>query len=227
MRCLKREKIRLFCCAALVLFCFFLTAEREKRVMLPLSGHKVVLDAGHGGWDPGKTGTSGFSHEKDLNLFVTECLAEYLELAGVETVCTRNADEALAEGKGKDLAERKRIAEESGAELLISIHQNAFPSRRVWGAQVFYHKGSAEGKRLADCVQESLKTVLSDGNKRTAKENESYYMLRTVKMPAIIIECGFLSNREEEKLLNDARYREKLAWAVLAGVQAYFEGNQH
>ena len=182
----------------------------------------IVLDAGHGGWDPGKTGTEG-KNEKDLNLAVAEKLAEYLEIGGAEVILTRTSDEALGEGKRTDMAERKRIANESGADILISIHQNAFPSAKVKGAQVFYHNSSGNGKLLAESVQESLRSRVDGSNHRQAKENDSYYILRTTEIPAVIVECGFLSNHEEEKLLNDEGYQEKLAWAIYCGILDYFK----
>ena len=121
------------------------------------------------------------------------------------------------------MAERKRIANESGADILVSIHQNAFPSAKVKGAQVFYHNSSGEGKVLAECVQESLRHRVDGSNNRQAKENKDYYILRTTEIPAVIVECGFLSNYEEEKLLNDAEYQEKLAWAIYCGILDYFK----
>ena len=182
----------------------------------------IVLDAGHGGWDPGKTGTEG-KNEKDLNLAVAEKLAEYLEIGGAEVILTRTSDEALGEGKRTDMAERKRIANESDADILVSIHQNAFPSAKVKGAQVFYHNSSGNGKLLAESVQESLRSRVDGSNHRQAKENDSYYILRTTEIPAVIVECGFLSNHEEEKLLNDEGYQEKLAWAIYCGILDYFK----
>ena len=171
---------------------------------------------------PGKTGTGG-ENEKILNLAVTEKLTEYLEQGGAEVILTRNADTALGGSKHADMAERQRIANETGADILVSIHQNAFPSAKAKGAQVFYHKSSERGKILAECVQESLKSRVDGSNRRMAKENKEYYILRTTQIPAVIVECGFLSNAEEERLLNDTAYQERLAWAVYCGILDYFE----
>ena len=180
------------------------------------------LQSAHGGWDPGKTGTGG-ENEKILNLAVTEKLTEYLEQGGAEVILTRNQDTALGSSKHADMAERQRIANETGADILVSIHQNAFPSAKAKGAQVFYHKSSERGKILAECVQESLKSRVDGSNRRMAKENKEYYILRTTQIPAVIVECGFLSNAEEERLLNDTAYQERLAWAVYCGILDYFE----
>ena len=214
----------LFCCLCIIGGCLLYTAmgQRTKAAMFPMMDATIVLDAGHGGWDPGKTGERG-ANEKDLNLAVAEKLAEYLELGGANVILTRSSDDALGSGKKGDMAERKRIANESHADALVSIHQNAFPSAKAKGAQVFYHKSSEKGKVLAECVQESLRNRVDGSNQRQAKENKSYYILRTTEIPAVIVECGFLSNAEEEKLLNDAGYQEKLAWAIYCGVLDYFE----
>lgn len=193
-----------------------------ENTMFSMLDATIVLDAGHGGWDPGKTGTAG-ANEKDLNLSVVEKLAEYLEQGGAEVILTRESDDALGDGKRTDMAERKRIANESGADIIVSIHQNAFPSAKAKGAQVFYHNSSENGKVLAECVQESLRSRVDGSNHRQAKENRDYYILRTTEIPAVIVECGFLSNTEEEKLLNDAEYQGKLAWAIYCGILDYFE----
>ena len=197
-------------------------AEQGEKAMFPVMGAKIVLDAGHGGWDPGKTGTNG-KNEKELNLAVVEKLKDYLEQSGAEVILTRSSDDALGKEKQADMAERKRIANESGAEILLSIHQNAFPSAKAKGAQVFYHNSSEKGKLLAECVQENLRNRVDGSNSRQAKENTSYYILKTTEIPAVIVECGFLSNGEEEKLLNDGAYQEKLAWAIYCGILDYFE----
>ena len=211
-------------CLCIIGGCLLHTAfyDGAKNTMFSMLDATIVLDAGHGGWDPGKTGTTG-ADEKELNLAVVGKLAEYLEQGGAEVILTRGNDDALGSGKKADMAERKRIANVSDADILVSIHQNAFPSAKAKGAQVFYHKNSENGKVLAECIQESLKNRVDGSNQRMAKENKDYYILRTTEIPAVIVECGFLSNAEEEKLLNNAEYQEKLAWAIYCGVLDYFE----
>ncbi len=212
------------CCLCVIGGCFLHTAlrQREEDALFSMMDATIVLDAGHGGWDPGRTGTGGVD-EKELNLAVVEKLAEYLEQGGAEVILTRDGDNALGNKKQADMAERKRIVNESGADLLVSIHQNAFPSAKAKGAQVFYHNSSGNGKRLAECVQESLRSRVDGSNQRQAKENKDYYILRTTEIPAVIVECGFLSNAEEERLLNDDTYQEKLAWAIYCGILDYFK----
>lgn len=219
----RKNSCAVLCCLCIIGRCFLHTAGAcAAAALLPLSDAVIVLDAGHGGWDPGKTGTDG-ADEKELNLAIVEKLAAYLEAGGAEVILTRAADTALGGGKRADMAERKEIADASGGDMLISIHQNAFPSAAARGAQVFYHGESERGRLLAESVQESLRSRLADGNQRQAKENQAYYILRMTELPAVIVECGFLSNREEEALLNDAGYQEKLAWAIYCGILDYFE----
>ena len=159
---LRKEWVSLVCCFCIIGVCLVHTAlGKETKALFPMMGVRVVLDAGHGGWDPGKTGTGG-ENEKILNLAVTEKLTEYLEQGGAEVILTRNADTALGGSKHADMAERQRIANETGADILVSIHQNAFPSAKAKGAQVFYHKSSERGKILAECVDLSMLTGLDD-----------------------------------------------------------------
>lgn len=193
--------------------------------MLPVDQKVVILDAGHGGWDPGKIGTGG-DDEKNINLIVMEKLQQYLEQGGATVFVTRATDEALGQAKRSDMAERKKIANENSGDILVSIHQNAFPSSGVKGAQVFYHKSSENGKKLAELVQESLKANVNSENKRQAKQNSDYYILRTTEIPAVIVECGFLSNPGEEALLNDGAYQDKLAWAIYLGIIEYFSEDE-
>lgn len=223
----KRDWTACACCLGVICLCLWTTAVMQPAatVMLAVERKIVILDAGHGGWDPGKTGT--FADEKMLNLAVVEKLQGYLEQSGATVFLTRDTDEALGGGKREDMAERKRIANESGGDILVSIHQNAFPSAKAKGAQVFYHKSSGEAKRLAECLQESLRERVDDGNTRQAKENGDYYILRTTELPAAIVECGFLSNREEERLLNDENYQDRLAWAIYCGIMEYFEQSEN
>lgn len=221
---LRKERVGLICCICIIGACLWQTAIREKsaQVMLPVERKTIVLDAGHGGWDPGKTGSTQYADEKDLNLAVVEKLQHYLEQGGATVLLTRNTDDALGGGKREDMAQRKKIANEYDGDILVSIHQNAFPSPKVKGAQVFYHQNSPKAKALAESVQESLRQRVDESNGRQAKENKEYYILRATEIPAIIVECGFLSNREEEALLNDSDYQDKLAWAVYCGILEYF-----
>ena len=161
-------------------------------------------------------------NEKDINIDIAQKLCLFLEEAGADVYFTRDEDEALGETKSEDMKKRINVVDESNADIMISIHQNAYPSESVKGAQTFYFKGSDGGKALAENIQESLVRALDEKNKRVAKENTSYYIIKNTEIPSVIIECGFLSNPDEEKKLNTEEYRLKTAWAIFDGIREYF-----
>lgn len=219
-----KEKMTLLFSLAILAVCFLGVGkygQEATHTMLPVDQKTIVLDAGHGGWDPGKVGSGGVD-EKEINLAIMERLQQYLEQGGAVVMITRGTDEALGKNKKADMAERKAIANESGGDILVSVHQNSFPSNRAAGAQVFYHKQSPAGKRLGELVQESLRSNVDSENRRQVKANSDYYILRTTEIPAVIVECGFLSNGGEEKKLNDPSYQDQLAWAIYLGIVEYF-----
>ncbi len=187
---------------------------------MPIASKNIVIDAGHGDWDPGKVAKDG-TLEKDINLKISKYLQGYLEQSGGFVLTTRIDDTALSDKKREDLKERKNIANNEEVDLLVSIHQNSFPKESVKGAQVFYYKDSEESKKLAECVQNRLKEIDSTNN-RVAKESKEYYILKQTKMPAIIVECGFLSNMEENNNLKDEEYQKKVAWAIYLGILDYY-----
>ncbi len=188
---------------------------------LPVNNRCIVIDAGHGGYDPGKVAADG-TEEKGINLAVAKALEGYLEQGGAVVYTTRTEDSSLSKNKREDLKSRADIANSGKADMFISIHQNSFPSGNARGAQVFYYKGSEQGKRLAELIQYRLKEVADDANERTAKANDSYYVLKQTDIPGVIVECGFLSNSEEKERLLDEEYQQKLAWAIYMGVSDYF-----
>lgn len=187
----------------------------------------VLLDAGHGGVDPGKIAVTGVK-EKDINLQIALKTEKLLKKAGYEVVMTRESDSGLYEesDSNKKIADMKKrclMVEESHADILVSIHQNSYQSEGVKGAQVFYYSHSEEGKKLAEILQEKFKENVDPENGRMAKANDSYYILLNVKCPAVIAECGFLSNYQEAELLEDEKYQEKVAKALTEGIVSYFE----
>lgn len=202
-----------------------ISAEAERRENPPV----VVVDVGHGGNDPGKVGIDG-SLEKDINLQIALQLKTYLEQSDVKVVMTRDADVGLYEEsdtrkKMADMKKRCEIIEESGADLVVSIHQNSYHEESVSGGQVFYYKSSEKGKKLAEILQKRFDYVLGDQNRRMAKANGNYYLLLHVKCPIVIVECGFLSNRKEAAMLQDEEYQDKLAWTIHMGVLEYLNGS--
>ncbi|MCD8365405.1 MAG: N-acetylmuramoyl-L-alanine amidase [Clostridiales bacterium] len=187
----------------------------------------VVIDPGHGADDPGKVGVSG-TNEKDLNLEIALRLRDYLAGQGIRVVMTREEDVSLAEDgatsvKVSDLKKRVEIIEKAGAVLAVSIHQNSYTDDSVSGAQVFYYGDSVQGELLAGMLQKSLIEYLDPSNTRKAKSNESYYILKKTSVPTVIVECGFLSNPEEEALLNEEEYQEKIVAAIYEGIAEYLE----
>lgn len=185
----------------------------------------VVIDAGHGGKDPGKTREDVL--EKDINLDIANILREKLEAAGYQVIMTRTEDMGLyqetdSNKKATDMRSRCELINSSGADLAISIHQNSYTDNSVNGAQVFYYRHSQEGEKLANMVQASLKKNVNENNTRQAKYNDSYYLLINTACPTVIVECGFLSNENEAKLLQQREYQEKLAMAISLGIDEYF-----
>ncbi len=188
-------------------------------------GKSVVLDAGHGGVDPGKVGVNG-ANEKEINLKIAGRLKEYLEAAGFSVTMTRTTDDGLysesdAKKKAADMKARIKIIEDCKPEFAVSIHQNSFTHESSFGAQVFYYEKSEEGRKMAEQLQATIKQLIADENHRQAKANTSYYLLKKSPCPMVIVECGFLSNPREADLLITEEYQDKMAWAVCYGIVEY------
>lgn len=184
----------------------------------------IVVDAGHGGFDPGKVGTAG-TLEKDINLSIALKLKKVLEDSGYQVVMIRETDTALCDAgskrkKADDLKARVSMINEQKPALTVSIHQNSY-SAGTKGAQVFYFKNSEESHQFASVLQETVKEKINDGNHRIEKGNDSYYMLKKTEGIFAIIECGFLSNPQEEVLLNADDYQQKMAEAIAEGIERY------
>ena len=184
----------------------------------------IVVDAGHGGFDPGKVGTAG-TLEKDINLSIALKLKKVLEDSGYRVVMIRETDTALCDTgskrkKADDLKARVSMINEQKPALTVSIHQNSY-SAGTKGAQVFYFKNSEESHQFASVLQETVKEKINDGNHRIEKGNDSYYMLKKTEGIFAIIECGFLSNPQEEVLLNADDYQQKMAEAIAEGIERY------
>lgn len=179
----------------------------------------VVIDAGHGGDDPGKIGINN-ALEKEINLQIAKEIKKYLEKAGITVVMTRENDSSLKNSKAEDMRERLKIIDESKAKIAVSIHQNSFPSEAEKGAQVFYFSESEEGVKIAQILQNHLK-ILDPENKREIKENNSYFLLKRTKTPTVIVECGFLSNWAEAEKLTETEYQKEIAQVISEGILAY------
>lgn len=187
----------------------------------------IVVDPGHGGRDPGKVGVNGIL-EKDINLSIALKLRSHLEDNGYRVIMTREDDSGLynegdSNKKVTDLKKRVDIVNNSGAILAISIHQNSFSDSSCKGAQVFYYGTSSESEIFANVIQEQIKITLQPDNKRLAKADTSYYMLKNTKCPIVIVECGFLTNHEEANMLTEEDYQEKMSHAIYLGLDTYIK----
>lgn len=185
----------------------------------------VVIDAGHGGADPGKVSVDG-SLEKDINLQIALKLQKFLQMQDVDAVLTRDTDAGLYEEnasnkKVQDMKNRVALIEEHQPVLTVSIHQNSYHEEYVHGAQVFYYANSEKSKELAERIQQVMTLELDRDNARQAKANDSYYLLKKTSTPVVIVECGFLSNYEEAQKLSSELYQEKVAWAIHLAIMQY------
>lgn len=184
----------------------------------------IIIDAGHGGPDPGKVSDTG-TLEKDINLNIALHLKEMLENQDINVIMIREEDKDLAtdtkKRKMSDIKERVNIMETSNADMVISIHQNSYPDSSVYGAQCFYPTESEEGKALASIIQNQIVTSTNQTKIREIKPNNDYYLLKHSTTPIVIVECGFLTNPEEEQLLLTNDYQRKMAWAIHMGVLEY------
>lgn len=193
------------------------------------SPYTIFIDAGHGGFDPGKVGIDG-TLEKDINLSIALQLQTLLEQNDIKVIMSRCEDISLstpseANQKRSDMKNRLDKMCESNANLIISIHQNSFPSPKEYGSQVFFLTGSTKSEQLAKQIQKQLITTLDPANHRQAKSNHSYYLLKNAPSPMVIIECGFLSNLEESTKLNSSTYQQQVAWAIHLAILSYLHQN--
>ena len=210
----------------LILTCFLMLAVYWSRtvtvmsVNAPVTNRKtVIIDAGHGGIDGGAISYTGIP-ESQFNLEFSLKLNDFLHLIGIDTVMIRETDcsvytqgETIAQKKISDLKERVRIINNTPNALLVSIHQNQFSSEKYSGAQVFYAptKGS---ESIATALQSALVDVLDPDNHRKIKKADGVYLMQNISCPAVLVECGFISNPQEEYLLRDKNYQQKFCCVI-------------
>lgn len=190
--------------------------------------HRIVIDAGHGGIDGGATSCTGVL-ESHLNLEIALRLEDMFHLLGYDTVMIRRTDESIytqgstiASQKVSDLKERVRIANETEEAILISLHQNTYSDSRYRGAQVFY-ADEDDSKKMAKALQQNLVSVLNPGSQRKTKPAKGVYLMEHISCPGILIECGFLTNPEEEALLRSNKYQKNLCAVIAATVSSYLD----
>ena len=188
----------------------------------------IILDAGHGGEDGGTTSASGL-RESQINLAISSRLEQLLALCGMEPTMIRQEDrsvstegDTVSQRKISDLKNRVKTVEQFPNAILVSIHQNHFSEEKYRGAQVFYAP-THQSKELAQFTQEMLRTALDPSNQRQIKPADTVYLMQKVQCPAILVECGFLSNPQEAALLDTVDYQKKLTCALAGAIAQYLE----
>lgn len=195
----------------------------------PVSSKTIIVDAGHGGEDGGAVSGNGVS-EAEINLKIALKLQQLLEQSGSNVVLTRSDNNAiydidkktLREKKNSDIRNRVKIGNNSSADIFVSIHLNKIPENQYYGWQTFFKDGNEDGKRLATCIQSNLNETIQKENKRVPLKISNVYIIKHVEIPTVIVECGFLSNPQEEKLLQQEEYQNRLAWGIYNGIMDYF-----
>ena len=203
--------------------------EAVPTVSLPVSGKTIVIDAGHGKPDEGAESSTGTT-EAETNLKIALKIQNLLEQSGSSVVLTRSDENAIYDIDAKTLRQKKisdihnrvKIGNESSADIFVSIHLNKIPQQQYDGWQTFYKAGSENGQKLAVSIQNNLNKAIQKENNRVAKTIDNIYIIKHVEIPIAIVECGFLSNPEEEKLLLQDEYQNKLAWGIYNGIIDYF-----
>ncbi|MBR6779030.1 MAG: N-acetylmuramoyl-L-alanine amidase [Clostridia bacterium] len=188
------------------------------------NGITIVLDAGHGARDGGSVGVNG-TIEKDINLAYTLALKDKLVDCGYKVVLTRKNDEALYAETAKnkklsDMNTRLETIKKANPNLVVSIHMNSFRSSVVKGANTYYREGDETSKQIADLIQKSLNTYCNAPNK-LGKVGD-YFILNCTYYTAVLVECGFISNADEEALLNTEEYKKRIVDSICAGITLYF-----
>lgn len=198
-------------------------------VALPVSNKTIVIDAGHGVPDEGAESSKGTT-EAETNLKIALKLQNLLEQSGTTVILTRSDENAIYDLDSKTLREKKisdihnrvKIGNESSADLFVSIHLNKIPQQQYYGWQCFYKSGDEKSTKLAKLIQGNLNEAIQKENKRVAMKIENIYIVKHVEIPISIVECGFLSNPEEEQQLLSDEYQDRLAWGIYNGIIDYF-----
>lgn len=205
----------IICCTALI----------KSSAAESVTGVKVVLDAGHGGIDGGVAGRTTGVKESEINLSIVKKLEKYFTDAGIKVVLTRSSEAGLygvasSTLKRRDMEKRKEIIEKAEPTLVISVHQNYFPSSSRRGGQVFFKSGSENSEKLASCVQKALNGAYEDVKDYPPLTGD-YYILNCTEYPSVIAECGFLSNPTDESLLITEEFQYKIAYSLFCGAIDY------
>lgn len=232
-------KIGLFCIISgmLVVLVILFTIGQFKSVFAVsdnIATKEVIIDPGHGGLDGGAVGIGGVV-EKGINLSISLKLKKFFEAAGYRVIMTREDDrsiyssgsDTIREKKTSDIHNRFHFMEQYPKAIFISVHQNKFEQSQYSGTQVFYSANNDDSKLLAGFIQSRVKTMIQNDNDRVIKPaGDNLYLLYHAKSPAVMVECGFLSNPNEANLLQNSGYQNKLAYAIFCAALDYYSGNQ-
>ena len=236
-----RKRIHIILCCLLVsLFTFAVQTANNKEINIktentvettatPASGKSIVIDAGHGTPDEGAQSSNGTT-EAQTNLKIALKLQNLLEQNGSKVILTRSDEKAiysldsktLRQKKISDIRNRVKIGNENSADIYVSIHLNKIPQSEYFGWQCFYNTKNDNSKKLAKQIQENLNEAIQKENNRVPMKLDTVYIMKNVEIPISIVECGFLSNPEEEKQLLEDGYQNRLAWGIYNGILDYF-----
>jgi len=211
------------------LFIFYKDYYKVDPVFLPITNKIIGIDPGHGGIDPGAVSKNGIL-EDEINLEIALKLKKFVEQSGGIAILTRESDNGLyteesptlRKKKTEDLLNRRKLIEDAECDIFISIHLNSFTSSRYKGAQTFYNDNVEDSLILAQIIQDELKNVLDKENYRVPAFRDDVYLITSMNMPSILVEAGFLSNSEDERLLTNSEYQGKIAWSIYVGIMKYF-----
>lgn len=225
IKCIKLKPVIMFVC--IILISILVSAGLiavVSRESVPKPMYVIVVDAGHGGRDDGCSGSNGVK-ESEINLKIARILKDNLESLGIKVVMTRSDSGGLYKSnvdnyKQSDMEERLKIISNAKPDMVISIHQNAYSDTCTRGAQAFFQEGDEVSKGFAESVQSQLISQLPSARREVSFGD--YFVLKESKTPAVLIECGYLSNAEEEALLITSEYQNKVAYAIMCGVVKYF-----
>lgn len=198
-------------------------------VALPVTNKVIVIDAGHGVPDEGAQSSNGTT-EAQINLKIALKVQALLEQSGATVILTRSDENAiydidsktLKQKKISDIRNRVKIGNDSSADIFVSIHLNKIPQKQYYGWQTFFRADNQNSIKLAKVLQENLNDSIQKENKRVAMKIDNIYIMKNVEIPISIVECGFLSNEEEEAKLQNDEYQTRLAWGIYNGIMDYF-----
>ncbi len=229
---LKKKRIIIFC-FILIVSVFGVNLIKHNNTIETMSWNinkkTIILDPGHGFPDEGAESLRGVT-ENNINLSIALKTKKLLEQSGNTVILTRTDENGIydiscntiREKKISDIKNRVKIGNESNADIFVSIHLNKIPQEKYWGWQTFYKKNDEKSKKLAECIQDGIGSVIKKQNKRVPLKIENIYIIDHINIPITIVECGFLSNQDEEILLKSDEYQEKLAEGITLGILNYF-----